>query len=186
MTEKAREALSEKRFTHSLNVAKAAKELAEIHRCDSEKAYVAGILHDITKELPVEEQLSLIQKGNIELSEAEKASPALWHSITAPVYVKETLGIEDEDLLNAIRYHTSGRAGMSTLEKVVFTADSISEERHYPDVDEVRAAAKNNIDEAVMLKLKFAITHLVSKDRPICSDTFNAYNELVCKNERTK
>lgn len=184
----AKEVLSEKRFTHSLNVAKAAQELAEFNHCDIEKAYIAGLLHDITKELPIEEQLKLLQIGNIELTEAEKASPALWHSTTAAVYAKENLGIEDEDILNAIRYHTSGRAGMSILEKVIYLADSISEERHYHDVDEVRAAAKRNLNEGVMRKLKFAINALTAKDRPICSNTIDAYNELILKqnNERTK
>jgi len=170
-----------------MNVAKAAKELADIYGCDKEKAYLAALLHDITKEFTKEQHFELIEKGNVKLTEIERTTQSLWHSITAPVYARLNVGIEDEDILNAIRYHTTGRENMSTFEKIIFTADCISDDRSYPELDEVRSLAFTDLDAAVLAKLKYAIEFLVKKDRPICGDTVSAYNELVMKkNERTE
>ena len=108
------------RFDHSVNVAAEAVELAKLYGEDEEKAYTAGILHDITKEIPKDEQLKIIADGGILLDDVQKNAPKLWHSISGSVYIQTELGITDSDIINAVRYHTTGRANMSLLEKIIY------------------------------------------------------------------
>ena len=104
--------MGERRFIHSVNVAKAAVKLAEIYGADTEKAELAGILHDACKEIPKDEMLQIISSGGIILDATEKASSKLWHALAGSVYARQ-LGIDDDDIVNSIKYHTTGRAGMS-------------------------------------------------------------------------
>ena len=131
-----RSMMGDYRYTHSLNVAEEAVELARLYGGDEQKAYTAGILHDITKEIPHEEQLQIIREGGIILDDVQKNAPKLWHSVSGSVYVRTRLGIEDTDVINAIRYHTTGRAGMSLLEKIIYTADYTSKERSYDGAED--------------------------------------------------
>ena len=124
-----KERMSGKRFIHSVNVAKTARWLAFKYDVDDRKAVIAGILHDITKEWVLEDHLSFLHTHNIGVSSYEYASPKLFHAITASCYAKIVLKITDVEILHAIRFHTTGRANMSKLEKVIFLADGISEER---------------------------------------------------------
>ena len=146
------------RFTHSCNVAEEAVILARLYGADAEKAYVAGILHDITKEISKEEQLQIIADGGIILDNVQKNAPKLWHAVSGSAYVRLRLGIEDEDILNAIRYHTTGRANMSLLEKIIYTADYTSKERSYPGADVMREKSRRSLEEAMMFSCFFAIT----------------------------
>lgn len=115
--EMVRSRLSEKRFVHSMNVAKAAEELAVQNGADPQKARLAGILHDIMKESPPEEQLKIMESSGIMLTDVERSAPKLWHAMAGAAYLQNVLGIEDSEVLNAVRYHTTGRANMSALEK---------------------------------------------------------------------
>ena len=117
--------MSEHRYIHSVNVSKEAKRLAKIYGADEEKAVTAGILHDITKELDKQEQLQIIHSGGIILDNIQKDAPKLWHGISGSVYINKQLNIDDEDIINAIRYHTTGRANMSLLEKIIFVVKPI-------------------------------------------------------------
>lgn len=167
------------RYKHSKNVAKEAVRLAKKYGADVQKAEIAGILHDITKESEKEEQFEIIEKAGIELTELEKSTPKLWHAISGSAYIKVILGIEDEDILNAVRYHTTGRAGMSLLEKVIFIADFTSEERDYDGVEKMRKAADKGLEEAMIEGMSFTISDLAERKLPIAPDTFGGYNEVV-------
>ncbi len=107
-----RERMGDYRFSHSVNVAKEAKKLAKHYGADENKAEIAGILHDITKEMPKEQQLQIIIDSGIILDNVQLHAPKLWHGMSGSIVVRDELGIDDEDILNAIRYHTTGRAGM--------------------------------------------------------------------------
>ena len=108
--------LSKKRFQHSLNVAEEAGKLAEkFDYPDKEKAYLTGLLHDICKEIPKEEQLEMVKKSKLNVSEVELGTPPLFHAVAGAWYAENVLNIHDDDMLNAVRYHTVGRAGMSKL-----------------------------------------------------------------------
>jgi predicted HD superfamily hydrolase involved in NAD metabolism len=105
--------------------------------------------------------------------------PELWHGPVAASIVQERMGIRDEDVLNAIRYHTTGRAGMTRLEKIIYLADYIEPGRQFPGLDEVRELAEKDLDSAVKKAIGNTIIFLVEKSAPIFPDTFKAYNDLL-------
>ena len=179
-----KERLLEKRYIHSLNVADSARELARKYGADEEKAYFAGLVHDIMKNASEEEQLQIMEKGGIILSRTEKINKKLWHAMAGECYLRLEKGIDDEDILNAVRYHTTGRAGMSLLEKVVYIADYISVERDYDDVDVMRDLSLNKgLDEAALYALKFSFKSLSKKEKLIHTDSVEYYNELIIERE---
>ncbi|MBQ8182979.1 MAG: bis(5'-nucleosyl)-tetraphosphatase (symmetrical) YqeK [Clostridia bacterium] len=178
--------LTENRYIHSLNVADSAKELALIYGCDPEKAYTVGLVHDCCKDEPAGLQLSYMIENGVELSEYELDVAKLYHAICGRAYAEKVFGITDEDMLNAIRYHTTGRKGMSLLEKVVFIADFISAERDYDGVEVMREKAKRSLDEAIVEGLGFTIKDLVDRDRIIHPDTVSAYNDAMFNLQNNK
>ena len=163
--------MNEHRFEHSLNVAKRAVFLAEKNGADPEKAYFAGLIHDICKGITHEEQLAVIENDGIELDEDTKKSPALWHSIAGAVYAEHELGVTDEDVLNAVRYHTSGRGNMSILEKVVYMADLTSAERNYPDAEYTRNLTDKNLDQGIAYGVRWIAGDLERRGFPKGKDT---------------
>ncbi len=173
--------LSEKRFRHSVNVSKSAGQLAIKYGADVEKAKVAGMLHDIMKEKTPEEYEKLVQDFGVKLDEFQISAKKLLHAVIGSKYVEKVLGINDSDILNAVRYHTTGRSGMSKLEKIIFIADCISEDRDYKGVDEMRKLADKSLDEAMLAGLKDSIEILTESEKPIHTDIFNAYNEFAFK-----
>ncbi|MBR2876772.1 MAG: bis(5'-nucleosyl)-tetraphosphatase (symmetrical) YqeK [Clostridia bacterium] len=171
--------LTEKRFIHSLNVADCAKELAVKHGADPDKAYTAGILHDSCKNLDPKDQLSYLLENKVVLSEYELAAPKLFHAICGTVFAEKELGCTDKEILEAIRYHTTGRSNMTLLEKVVFIADFIGKERDYDGVEIMREKAYRSLDEAIVEGLSFTITDLIKKERLVHPDTLGAYNSAL-------
>lgn len=175
--------MSEYRYTHSVNVSKEAVKLAKRYGADEEKAAVAGILHDITKEMPKEEQLQIILDSGIILDDIQKNAPKLWHGLSGSLYIKKHLGIDDEDILNAICYHTTGRAGMSVLEKIIFVADFTSEERTYKGVATMRKKSKKSLEDAMLYGFKFTFSDLSSRELAIHPDELSCYNEIVLNHQ---
>lgn len=188
-----RKKLDDFRFYHSLNVAESAKELAFWYgesKEDSylEKAYLTGLLHDCMKNADKNEMLQMIEKGGIILNRVELNNPKLWHAIAGSVFVQNNLGITDPEIVSAIRYHTTGRAGMSVFEKIIYIADYISYERDYPDVDEMRLLTQiKGLDEAALYSLQYSLTSLSKNKRLIHNDSLDFYNELILNQvERSK
>lgn len=173
-----RKRLNPNRFHHSLCVADEAKKLAEKYGCDAEKAYTSGILHDIMKNTPDAEQLEFLASQNVQLTDIEKSNPKLWHAISGAVYIKNILN-EDEKIVNAVRYHTTGKAGMTTLEKVLYIADYISADRTYDGIEEIREAAYRSLEEAMMIGLQFSICEITERKQVVHPDSINTYNELI-------
>ena len=174
--------MSENRYNHCVNVSKEAVKLAKRYGGDEEKAAVAGILHDITKEMPKEEQLQIMLDSGIILDDIQKNAPKLWHGISGSVYIKKHFGIEDEDILNAICYHTTGRAGMSLLEKIIFVSDFTSEERTYKGVATMRKKSRKSLEDAMLYGFKFTFSDLSSRELAIHPDELACYNEIVLNN----
>ncbi len=167
--------LSQKRYEHCVNVSKKSIYLAKKYGADIKKAEIAGLLHDITKETEMEEQLKILEQAKMKLTEEELKNKNLWHAVSGKAYLKTILGINDEDILNAVRYHTTGRAGMSKLEKVVFVADLTSDERDFEGVEKIRSIAEKSLDAAVA----FSIINLLNKKYVIASNSWSAYNDTV-------
>ena len=173
--------LNEDRFIHSMGVADTAVRLAEKFGGDKDKAYIAGLLHDVMKNETAEEQLKIMKKDGIILSQAERNNPKLWHAMSGAAFIKLVLGITDPDIVNAVRYHTTGRAGMSLLEKIIYTADFISPERNYPDVDVMRSLSFESLDKGDLYSLQFSLKKLSESKLVIHTDSVDFYNELVIK-----
>jgi len=178
-----KEKMGEKRYIHSVNVSNMAIKLAKKYHVNEEKAAIAGILHDITKEMPDEFHLELFKENNIKLDEVEKRAKKLWHAISGAVYIKNELHIDDEDILNAVRYHTTAKKGMSKLEKIIFLADFISEDRKYENVKAMRELAFEDLDKAIIYGLKVTIEGLLYRNQLVAKNTFEAYNDIVINNE---
>lgn len=163
--------MNEHRFEHSLNVAERAVFLAKKYGADPEKAEFAGLIHDVCKGIPNEEQLSIIKNEGVSLDEDTLESPALWHSIAGAIYAEHEFGVTDKDVLNAIRYHTSGRGNMSILEKVVYMADLTSAERSYPDAEYTRNLTDYSLDEGIAYGVRWIAGDLERRGFPKGKDT---------------
>ena len=178
-----REKMSDHRYVHSVNVAQEAVELARLYGCDDQLAYTAGILHDITKEFSCDEQLQIMSDGGIILDSVQQNAPKLWHSISGSVYVHDVLGIHHPDIINAIRYHTTGRSGMSLLEKIIYTADFTSAERTYDGVQTMRELSRQSLESAMLFACQFSLGDLSRRKLAIHPDQLCCYNELVMQDK---
>ncbi len=181
-----RKKLDDYRLIHSLNVADSARALAQLYGADEEKAYFAGLTHDIMKNASKQQQLDIIEKGGINLTLAEKNNPKLWHGIAGECYLRTEMGITDPEILGSVRYHTTGKAGMSLMEKIIYVADYISAERNYPDVGVMRDLALNHsLEEASLYSLQYTFMKLTPEKGIIHTDSVDFYNELIM-NERSE
>lgn len=179
-----KERLSKKRFNHSMNVAEACYSLAERFGADKKRCYLAGLLHDIMKEEAQEIQLKYARESGYTDDEAELSSPPLLHSIAGAKYVRDELGITDEEILRAIRFHTAGGAALSDLEKIVYLGDMISEERDYKDVDKFREFCYDDMDVAMSVALIYNIRSVCKKFGFIPQTTLEAYNYYLKFNKK--
>lgn len=170
--------LSEKRFKHSIGVAETARKLAENLGADPKKACLAGLVHDAAKEMTYEEMLDACKKGKVMPDSEELKNKALLHA-PAGAAILDSLGIVDEDIKNAVRYHTVGRRGMSMLEKIIYFADMVEPSREYPEVNLLREMADSNFNEAFRAALKFSIIWNIEKGRVVHEGTLHAYNEMT-------
>ncbi|MDR0904108.1 MAG: bis(5'-nucleosyl)-tetraphosphatase (symmetrical) YqeK [Ruminococcus sp.] len=174
------ERLNSKRFNHSLNVAESAKELSERWGYENtEKAYVTGLLHDICKNDSEQSQLEMVRKSSRAVNSIDLITPPLYHAIAGAWYVENKLGIRDDEILDAIRYHTEGRANMTLLDKIIFTADIISADRDFSDVSHYRELAKNDLEQTVLEYLAFSIEDVLGKKICLSTHSINAYNSQI-------
>ena len=171
--------LTPQRLYHSICVAEQAKHLAEKFGGDSEKAYTAGLIHDIMRYEPVEKMLELIENDGQILTDSEKNITVTLHAIAGEIFLRKELGVTDNEILSAVRWHTTGKEDMSLLEKLIYVADLTSEDREYPDILEVRAMAEESLDKTCLRGLSFTIEDNAKKCRPIHIDTVKAYNYLA-------
>lgn len=171
--------LTPKRLYHSICVAEKAKHLAEKYGADPEKAYTTGLVHDIMKNQSVEDMLILIESDGQTLTNSEKAITVTLHAIAGEIFLRKELGITDEEVLSAVRWHTTGKEDMSLFEKIIYVADLVSEDRDYPDVKEVRQLAEEDLDKTLLRGLSFTIEDNAKNYKLIHTDTVRAYNYFV-------
>ena len=171
--------LTSKRLFHSICVAEKAKHLAEKYGSDAEKAYTTGLVHDIMKNESVEKMLQMIENDGQVLTESEIAITVTLHAIAGEIYLRKELGVTDEEVLSAVRWHTTGKEDMSLFEKIIYVADLVSDDREYPDVHEVRELAEENLDKTLLRGLSFTIEDNARKHKLIHTDTVKAYNYLA-------
>ena len=167
--------LIENRYIHTLGVADTAI------RVDEKKAEIAALSHDIAKNRTIYELQDIIKKNNINLTYDEEANQELWHSIVSPIVAKEIFEIEDEEILSAMRWHTTGKENMSKLDKIIYIADMIEPNRNFPGVDLLRREAFKDLDNGVLQGLTHTIKYLLNKGIPIDINSIKARNYLLLK-----
>lgn len=175
------------RFIHTLGVSDTACNLAMCYGEDLEKAEIAGLLHDCAKCLSLSKMLKICEKAGLELSPYERGSTSLLHSKAGSVLAREKYGVADEDIISAIRYHTTGRPGMSLLEKIIFVADYLEPGRDTAeDLPVVRKLAYENLDECVLTILRDSLTYLHGTGNPVDPMTQKTYEYYKrCEEERS-
>ena len=181
--------LSSKRYQHSLNVASECRKLAEKYGEDPDKAYFAGLLHDVCKELPSAEQKRLVEESGFTVCREELDTRSLWHAVAGAYFIKTRFGVEDIDIINSVRFHTVGRAGMTRLEEIVYLADIVSADRDYKDVDKIRRMVYTDLNEAMLAVLAFSIKSVIKKGGvlPPCTvEGYNFYRRLLKEEKRNK
>lgn len=178
--------LSETRKNHTYGVREEALKLAEKYGCDGYKAETAALTHDIYRGKPVSALNDLVTRLGLDKKYLD--DPNLSHSKIAAEMIRELFGIDDEDIINAVSFHTTGRPGMSTLEKVIYIADATESGRTYPGVEELRKAAEEDIDKACLLSLKKTIERVRAEGKYLDEDTVKAkkYFEDKVKNKGEK
>ncbi|EKQ55118.1 MULTISPECIES: bis(5'-nucleosyl)-tetraphosphatase (symmetrical) YqeK [unclassified Clostridium] len=174
-----KENIVEKRYEHILGVAETAKKLAKLNGISKEKAEIAALAHDVAKNLKKDRMKEIMGKNNIVLSEVEEKNPNLWHGIIAPIEAKDKLGIEDEEILDAIRWHTTGKENMSILTKIIYIADMIEPSRDFQGVEEIRKLTFENLDLGVYYGLTRSIEFLLTKNLLIDENTMKARNYFL-------
>lgn len=176
-----KENLSERRFIHSCNVSSSSRKLAEIYGVNPDIAEFAGLVHDICKEISNDKQFERLEKSNMDVCQEELSAPKVWHGIAGAQFLRDELNIKDNDILNAVRYHTVARAGMSELEKIVYLSDMISEERSYTDVWQLRAITEKSLDLGMFYALRYMLQKLLQKGCLFPKHTVEAYHEYASK-----
>lgn len=166
------------RFEHTLGCERAAVYLAERYGGDVEKCAFAAVLHDMTKQLSKEEQLNLCEKYGIIPCNVEKNEPKMLHGKTAAAIALDEYGAP-QDVADAIACHTTGKAGMSLIDKILYLADYIEDTRDFPGVQKARELADQDIDRALLYCFDQTLTELIGRGKLIHSDTIAAYNDLV-------
>ncbi|PRX41196.1 putative HD superfamily hydrolase involved in NAD metabolism [Planifilum fimeticola] len=184
LMEAAKRQMPSSRWEHTLRVMETAAELARRTGADPEKADIAAILHDYCKFWPEDKQREWILRHRLP-QDLLQYNKELWHAPVGAEAVREELGIDDEEVLNAIRSHTTGRPGMSLLEKVIFLADYIEPGRSFSGVEEVRRLAREDLDRAILKALDNTIVYLVERGFKVYPLTILTRNDFLDKIPQT-
>ncbi len=173
------EKLDSHRLYHSECVSECAALLAEKYGADAEKARLAGLMHDVMKNASAEEQLDCMSRAGETLSGVEAVNRKVWHQISGAAFLKIGGLIDDEEILGAVRWHTTGKSGMTLLEKIVYVADFISADRDYGDIDVVRRLADLSLEHAILYTSRYTVRKMISGDLPLHPATVDCYNDML-------
>lgn len=172
--------LKPKRLKHSINVAACAVKLSKIYGCDEDKAQLAGLIHDCAKYFDEVKTQEYVDRYNIELDPLEVGNSALSHSVIGSYVIQDVFNIKDLDIINAVRYHTTGKEDMSILEKIIFMADMIEEGRDFPGVDYLRELSfSGQLDKALIVSFNNTIKFVIENDQLIHPRSVSARNYLM-------
>lgn len=163
----ARGRLSDKRYAHTLRVAETAERLAKLHGLDPERARLAGLLHDTAMEVGKEELLRVAEEDGLPVGDFERERPILLHGPVAAELAREDLGVEDGEILDAVRVHTTGEPGMGPLALALFVADKIEPGREQSGVEDLRELAPVSLHRAARAALEDSISYNERRDHPV-------------------
>ncbi|MDN3449238.1 bis(5'-nucleosyl)-tetraphosphatase (symmetrical) YqeK [Planococcus sp. APC 3906] len=185
MLQKVKKRLPENRYNHVLGVLGTAVELAKRFNVPEEKVQVAAILHDVAKFSDRQWMQSVIISQKMDPLLLDYHAE-LWHAPVGAYVASYEFGVNDEDVLNAIRYHTTGRAGMSDLEKIIYVADMVEPNRKFTGVDELRQLKEQGLDVMMEVCIKHSIEFLVSKNQPVFPDSLKCYEYFTKQKGKVK
>ena len=177
MTEKLKSTLKERRFIHSINVAKTAVEIAHLFDVDPKKAEIAGLLHDCAKNYDKDVMLEIIQKNDLKADDIILSEKALYHAVVGEYIAKVEYGIKEIDILDAIYYHTIGST--QPLACTIYLADLIEPTRQWPELEEVRHLTYKDVNLALIKAYDLSIIHVIKKGRAIHPITIKTRNAFV-------
>lgn len=181
LTKHLKQKLSPARYEHTINVAMTAGELAVLHQADLKQVIMAALLHDYAREMQPAELLKLAKQAGWLVSEVEERIPMLLHGPVAAYLAAVEFKVEEPDVIQAIKYHTTGCAGMSKIAALIYVADMIEPGRDYPGLERLRRMARDNIWEALWQGLDDSILYVVSKGSLLHTLTVEARNYLIIK-----
>lgn len=173
MEYKLKKELDRQRFEHTLGVEQTARQMARVFGEDEEKAALAGLLHDCAKCMPLSQMIKAARHADVD--PVMKESKALMHAVAGRCVAQDVYGVQDEDVLGAIRWHTTGRAGMTRLEKIIYLADVIEPNRKpYPGLEDLRALCMQDLDSAMHAALRQSLEHVREQGKTLHPDTLAA------------
>ncbi len=177
-----RKILSKRRYVHSLGVAGEAEKLARRYGANPAKAYLAGLVHDCAKEYPPDEMETILKtEYGVAVDSMSRIMPKILHGPLGACDAQRKFGIYDPEILDAVKYHTTGKGGMRLLTKIIYIADYIEPNRDFDGVKELREMAYDNIDEAIIHGIDETIKDLIRRGLVIHPDTMHARNDLIMK-----
>lgn len=177
MIEELQKSLKPKRFLHTMGVADCAREMAHQRGLDADRAYLAGLLHDCAKDYDRETVVEYCASIGVELDEITKKETALVHAVLGVRIAKEKYGVEDEEILSSILWHTVAKANMTPFEEIVYLADTCEPNRTFPAAEEVRELVREEKwEEAMIRALDISITHVLGKGTRLHPKTVEARN----------
>lgn len=173
-----KEHLNPKRYAHSIGVMETAVKMADIYGADKNKAEIAGLVHDCAKNMSSEELINYANMYNIRVDNILKTSPSLLHGPVGAYVAKELFNI-DQDIFDSIYYHTTGKADMSILTKIIYLADYIEPTRTFPGVEKLRKISFENLNDGLILAFNNTINFVIQKNGLIHCNTIEARNYLI-------
>ncbi len=179
MHRKLRSTQKERRYFHTMGVVKEAVRLAPKYGVEVEKAKIAALLHDCAKNFDQDRFLEIAAEYGVTLDEYALKEPALVHAFLGAAVAYRDYGVTDKEILDAIFYHTTARANMTNLEKLIYLADMIEPGRTMPQAEELRRLVETNLDDALIYAIDCSIKHVIKKGRLIHPDSIHARNYLV-------
>ncbi len=180
-----KEKVKEKRFIHILGVVQMAEKLAKIYGADTEKVKIAALLHDICKEMNIDEMRKIfLENYKDEFPREDIDNSQILHGPVAAYWIRKNLNINDEEILNAVKYHTVGNKDMGLIEKIVYIADAIELGRDYPSVQEIREKTFQNLNEGIILEIEKKGKFLESMGKKSHINTIQMKKELLKELEK--
>ncbi len=160
------------RYLHICGVEEVAVELAKIYDISEEKASIAALTHDLLKYDTIEEQIKWLDQKTVEKF---CHIPVMYHAYSAAIFIQKELGIQDTDIINAVKYHVWGRPHMSTLEKIIYVADFAEPNRNFEEAKITRNLAKTDLDLALVYAMKSSMDYLIEKGITPSIDQYEAF-----------
>ena len=181
MKKKLRKLLNEKRWKHSVNTSEMAYKLAKIYGVNLNDAKIAGLLHDCAKNMDYNELLQIVHENEVKFDFEIEKIPKVLHAFVGAIVARQEFDVQDSEILQAIRLHSTGGRNMTILDKIIYLSDKIEPLRHFKGIEQVRQMATNNLDRALLMLLDKGVVSLIHRGLSIYPATIEARNDILNK-----